>query len=77
MAAICPVANLDAIALPRPPNALDRRAPPLVESFIEHIFTQGGFVKIRIFRVGGIFRIPLRPDCDSRYNRKSRQYEYG
>ena len=35
------------------------------------------FVRIRIFRIRGIFRISLRPDCDFRHNRNFPQDEYG
>ena len=35
------------------------------------------FVRIRIYGVGGIFRISIRPACAFRHNRKSRQGEWG
>ena len=35
------------------------------------------FVRIRILRIGGIYRISLSFQCAFRHNRKSRQDEYG
>ena len=54
---------------------IDYRSPPLVEYHIEHVFTEGGFVRIRIFRIGGIFRISIRPARAFRHSRESRQGE--
>ena len=35
------------------------------------------FVRIRIFRISGIFRISIRPACGFRHNRRFRHCEFG
>ena len=74
---------------PRPSAALRARRPrsqcrqiyPLQARKLKSKRSRAPFgpalVRIRIYVIGGIFRISRRPSCDFRHNGKPRQDEYG